>query len=250
MKISNNNGVPEIFHSLQGEGKSIGRPSIFIRTSLCNLHCIWCDTDYTWNWKSTDFKHKNDRKEGYSKFSKEDQIIELDTSEIVSIVLGFDCSSIVLTGGEPLIQQFGLVKVMKVLREKPMDYHFEVETNGTIMPTREVDALIDQYNVSPKLKNSGIPESLRIKPEPLGFFSKSHKANFKFVVSDKGDIEEILTLMAIYGIDPNRIYLMSEGTSMDELSEKNNWLVDICKKYNFHFTHRLHIFIWGSKRGI
>ncbi|UOY05329.1 7-carboxy-7-deazaguanine synthase QueE [Muricauda sp. SCSIO 64092] len=250
MKISKNNGIPEIFHSLQGEGKSIGRPSIFIRTSLCNLHCIWCDTDYTWNWKNTNFKHKSDSKEGYSKFSKENQIIELDTSEIVSIVLGFNCNSIVLTGGEPLIQQFGLVKVMQVLREKSMDYHFEVETNGTIMPTREADALIDQYNVSPKLKNSCITESLRIKPEPLGFFSKSPKANFKFVVSDKGDIEEILALMTTHGIDPNSIYLMSEGTSMDELSEKNNWLVEICKTYNFHFTNRLHVFIWGSKRGI
>lgn len=250
MKISKNGNKPEIFHSIQGEGKSSGNPSIFVRTSLCNLHCFWCDTDYTWNWENTDFRHKNDNSKGYSKFKKENQIINLSPLEIVNIIREFNCKNIVLTGGEPLIQQHSLVKLMLELKKIDSDYFFEIETNGTIVPTDNFDNLINQYNVSPKLSNSKMGSGIRIKKEPLQFFSKSPKSNFKFVVSSKEDLVEIEEIVKLFEICPSKVYLMSEGSFSDTLVEKDRWLVEVCKERNFKFTSRLHVFIWGSKRGI
>lgn len=250
MKISNNNNGPEIFHSVQGEGKSIGVPSIFLRTSLCNLHCFWCDTDYTWNWENTEFIHKNNFKKGYKKFKKKDQIIELSTLEIVNHIKEYNCFNIVLTGGEPMIQQQSLCEVMKQLKEINSTYYFEVETNGTIVPLPEFEDLINQYNVSPKLSNSKMHRSLRIKDKSLKYFCKNSKANFKFVIANQSDLLEVIELKKAYSINPRNIYLMSEGSTTDKLSERNKWLVEICKENNFNFTNRLHVFLWGSKRGI
>jgi len=250
MKISKNGTKPEIFHTIQGEGKSFGIPSVFIRSSLCNLHCFWCDTDYTWNWENTNFKHKNDNSKGYSKYKKENQILDLSTTEITNLVRKYNCSNVVLTGGEPLIQQNSITELMTELRILSKEYTFEVETNGTIVPTSNFDDQIDQYNVSPKLSNARMDQSLRIKKEPLLFFSKSSKSNFKFVVSNKDDLNEIDNLIQLFKIDPSKIYLMSEGSYSDILIERDRWLVEVCKERNFNFTSRLHIFIWGSKRGV
>jgi len=250
MKLSKHNNKPEIFHSIQGEGKSTGIPSIFIRTSLCNLHCIWCDTDYTWNWENTNFKHNNDAIKGYKKYKKEDQIIELMVPEIVDIVSNMECKHIILTGGEPLIQQRELTELMQELKKIDPDYFFEVETNGTIVPVTEFDQAIDQYNVSPKLQNSAMDHDIRIKPKPLELLSRSDKSNFKFVVSSETDLEEIILLQKEFNIDSSKIHLMPEGTTAKQLNEKTRWLVEICKQYNFNFSNRLHVHIWGSKRGI
>ena len=91
MRIAADGDRPEIFHSIQGEGRSAGRPSIFLRCSLCNLHCIWCDTDYTWNWIGTEFRHVRDNQPGYSKFRKQDQIVDLSADEVVARVAQFPC---------------------------------------------------------------------------------------------------------------------------------------------------------------
>ena len=243
-------GKPEIFFSIQGEGKSLGLPSVFVRTSLCNLHCIWCDTDYTWNWTGTRFEHINDARPGYRKFDKKDWIAELPVDEVADAVAIFPCKNIILTGGEPLIQQPALTNLMLALRAKSPDYRFETETNGTLVPTPEFDAAIDQYNVSPKLANSNNPRQLREKRAAYTFFAKSEKANFKFVIAEKNDLQETLGLIDRYHIPSEKIWLMPEGSSRQALSRRRKWLVEVCKNHGFRYTDRLHVQIWGSKKGV
>ena len=174
-------GVPEVFFSVQGEGLSIGVPSVFIRSSLCNLHCVWCDTDYTWNWEGTPFRHRRDADPGYAKYKKSEQIIEMPVAEIAAMVLQYSGRNVVLTGGEPLLQQEGWIEVVKALRARDLAFRFEVETNGTLIPKSEFSELIAQFNVSPKLANSGQSLELRKKPAALAWFASSPVANFKFV---------------------------------------------------------------------
>lgn len=250
LKLARLRGAPEIFHSIQGEGKSLGIPSVFVRTSLCNLHCIWCDTDYTWNWEGTRFTHKHDARPGYRKFSKKDWISECNIAEVAARVATFACPNVILTGGEPMLQQPGLTKLMVTLRTIRADYHFEVETNGTLVPQPEFDEAVTQYNVSPKLENSGNPLKLREKPAALQFFAKSSKANFKFVLAEKTDLTEVLHLVETYHIPPEKVWLMPEGSSAAVLNKRRKWLVDICKEYGFRYSDRLHIQIWGAKKGV
>lgn len=250
LKLARLNGRPEVFYSIQGEGKSLGWPSIFVRTSLCNLHCVWCDTDYTWNWKGTRFPHRNDARPGYRKFDKKDWIAECTVDEVAAMVADFPCHNVILTGGEPMIQQPVLTDLMAVLREKSDRYRFEVETNGTLLPSEAFDAAIDQYNVSPKLENSGNSRKLRERPAVYRFFAASPKANFKFVVADPADLEEVLGLIERFGIAPEKVWLMPEGSTRQTLARRRKWLVDICKDYGFRYTDRLHVQIWGSKKGV
>lgn len=250
LKLARLNGRPEVFYSIQGEGKSLGWPSIFVRTSLCNLHCVWCDTDYTWNWKGTRFPHRNDARPGYRKFDKKDWIAECTVDEVAALVADFPCHNVILTGGEPMIQQPALTDLMAVLREKSTHYRFEVETNGTLLPSEAFDAAIDQYNVSPKLENSGNGRKLRERPAAYRFFAASPKANFKFVVADPADLEEVLGLIDRFGIAPEKVWLMPEGSTRQTLARRRKWLVDICKDYGFRYTDRLHVQIWGSKKGV
>lgn len=250
LKLARLNGKPEVFFSVQGEGKSLGWPSIFVRTSLCNLHCVWCDTDYTWNWTGTRFAHRNDARPGYRKFDKKDWIAECDIESVADQVAAYPCQNVILTGGEPMLQQPALVALMLALRQKNASYRFEVETNGTLLPAADFDAAIDQYNVSPKLENSGNGRKLRERPAVYRFFSESPKANFKFVVADPADLAEVLALIERFRIAPGKVWLMPEGSSRQALARRRKWLVEVCKNQGFRYTDRLHVQIWGSKKGV
>ncbi len=250
LKLARLHGLPEIFHSIQGEGKSIGIPSVFVRTSLCNLHCIWCDTDYTWNWVGTRFPHENDALPGYQKFQKKEWIAECDTATVAEQVHAFGCKNVILTGGEPMLQQPALLELMQILRSKSADYRFEIETNGTLIPGADFHAAMDQYNVSPKLENSNNPRKLREKPAAYHFFSQNPKASFKFVLAAATDLAEVLQLVETYRIPADKIWLMPEATQRETLQEKRQWLVEICKTYGFRYSDRLHVQIWGNKKGV
>ena len=247
LKIAKPDQQAEIFFTVQGEGKNIGQPSIFVRTTLCNLHCVWCDTDYTWNWEGTRFAHVKDVEPGYKKYKIDEVVAEMSVEEIIRQIRLYPCTNVVLTGGEPMMQQEGLCELMQGLGE---DYFFEVETNGTILPNASFDHLIHQYNVSPKLANSGNSQKLREKNEVFQFFSRSSKAHFKFVLASQSDLQEILDLIDRYKITPEKVYLMPEGTSAGQLNDRQQWLVEICKEHGFYFTSRLHILIYGNKRGV
>jgi 7-carboxy-7-deazaguanine synthase len=248
VKLAKLNGRPEIFYSIQGEGKSIGRPAIFIRLSLCNLHCIWCDTDYTWNWENTPFAHVKDNKKGYSKYNKENWIVDLSIEQIIEELKAYPCKRVILTGGEPLMQQKELIDLAKQL--KGLNYTIEVETNGTYIPIKELDQYIDQYNVSAKLENSNNSKRLREKAEAYNYFNANSKATFKFVIDTPLDLEEVESLTTKYDISADKVYLMPQGTSDEQLKSKQQWLIEACKSSGYNYTDRLHILVYGDKRGV
>ncbi len=250
MKIAKLSGNAEIFHTIQGEGKSSGLPCIFLRLSLCNLHCRWCDTDYTWNWEGTPFSHERDSEPGYQKYSKDEQILEAGPDFIIDEIRKFPCSNLVITGGEPLMQQKELAPVLELLRSETDIQHIEIETNGTIIPLKELDQFTDQYNVSPKLRNSGNPDKIRIRPEVIQWFAHSRKSNFKFVIANAADLEEVQSLAADMEIPAGKIILMPLGTSVKMLDEREAWLTEICKNEGYRFSDRMHIRLFGNKRGV
>ena len=250
MKVALNGDLPEIFHSIQGEGKSTGVPSVFVRASLCNLHCVWCDTPYTWNWVDTPFAHQDDRDGQVAKFEKQNQLREMTINEVVEYVRGFNCSNVIFTGGEPLVQQKQIVEVMQSLRNADSQYTFEVETNGTLIPLRQFDVLITQYNVSIKLANSGIAERSRIKSDAIEFLANNFKATFKFVVASEKDIEEILELINQHLIPCRSVWLMPEGRGSATIRKRLPWLAEVCKENGFNLSDRMHIHMFGDKRGV
>jgi 7-carboxy-7-deazaguanine synthase len=250
LQLARLEGRAEIFYSIQGEGKSAGLPSVFVRTSRCNLHCVWCDTDYTWNWEGTPFPHRNDASPHYRKFNPESWITPCPVDEAAEQILAYPARNVVLTGGEPLLQQPALAALMQRLRRYDPAYRFEVETNGTLLPRPDFEAAIDQYNVSPKLANSNNPTRLREKTAVYRFFAHNDKAYFKFVLTQHADLEEVLSLQERYHIPAQKIWLMPEGNTPQVLRRRRRWIVEVCKQYGFRYTDRLHIQIWGNRKGV
>jgi organic radical activating enzyme len=241
MKVSRlADGSPEIFHTLQGEGASLGNPAVFLRLSLCNLHCHWCDTPYTWNWEKTPWQHKDG-----VKFSKGDQIIDLSPAQIAPLISQYHCDRLVLTGGEPLLQQGDLVDLTHLL---PDTSFIEVETNGTKIPSDDFIKIPTQFNVSPKLSNSGMDEKHRLNFEALDLFASLKTALFKFVVCNQTDLDEVKELQSKLGLDPGRIYLMPEGRDAETLQQRSLWLADVCRDQGYRFSPRLHVLLWGNER--
>ena len=242
-------GQPEIFHTLQGEGISVGVPAVFVRSSQCNLHCIWCDTDYTWNWTGTPWPHEKDADESYRKFSKEQFQIEMTPADVAGAIREHDCRHLVVTGGEPLVQQEEFIDVLEILRSWDPEWTFELETNGTIQPHEDLDDLVDQYNVSPKLANSGNTTDLRLVDGPLTFFAASSKASFKFVVAAPSDLTEVTDLQDQLALAPGRIVLMPEGRDSATLQARRQWLAERCLDKGYRYSDRLHIHLWGNEAG-
>ncbi|WP_367874335.1 7-carboxy-7-deazaguanine synthase QueE [Luteolibacter sp. Populi] len=250
MLLARLNDGPEIFFTLQGEGVSAGLPAIFVRSSLCNLHCRWCDTDHTWNFEGTPWKHDKDADPAYRKHRKAEVTIEVPPAEIVDRVAAYPCKRVVITGGEPLIQQEAWLEMIRGLRVLDPAYVFEVETNGTRLPTPEFQAAVNQFNVSPKLANSGMEEKLRIAPRVLETLAAEPKAWFKFVAVEDGDMDEILALCSRFQIPPERVLLMPEGRTAAELDRHAPAVAARCLLNGWRFCDRLHVRLWGDKRGV
>jgi 7-carboxy-7-deazaguanine synthase len=241
---------PEIFHTIQGEGPSAGCPAVFIRASRCNLHCVWCDTDHTWNFEGTPWPHEKDAVPGYVKHRKTDVTFEIDPAGAARRILDFHCPRVVITGGEPLLQEDGFLEMIRLVRAEMPDCVFEVETNATRIPSPDFAEAVDQFNVSPKLANSAVAESLRLNADALGFFASSPKAWFKFVVARPADLVEIQSLRVRFEIPSDRILLMPEGRTSAELDRNAPWLAETCRDLGFRFCDRLHIRLWGDRRGV
>ncbi len=236
---------PEIFETIQGEGKSIGSPAVFARLSGCNLQCVWCDTPYTWNWDGTKFAHNDG-----TKYDRLENSVSVSIGEAVDQITESSVKRVVITGGEPLLQQTSIINLVDELKARDPEYRFEVETNGTIAPTPEMIDRIDQFNVSPKLQSSGMPKEKRRKDKSLSVFSKLATANFKFVIGTDDDLEEALDYIADYQMPVENVYLMPQGVSEQQVADNTKRLVDIATQVGCNVTTRLHILIWGAKRGV
>ena len=225
--------ISEIFYSVQGEGILAGVPSVFLRTSGCNLRCTWCDTPYTsWNPEGDD--------------------LALDT--ILADVRGHGSRHVVVTGGEPLIQQ-EIVQLTQGLKD--LDLHITIETAGTVYQP----VVCGLISISPKLANStpaqrdggrwaAQHDRLRYQPDVLKQLMAEYPYQLKFVVSDPGDLSEIEAILKQTNADRSRVLLMPEGTNSEALSERARWLVEICKREGFRYGPRLHIDIYGNRRGV
>jgi len=238
--------VNEIFGpTIQGEGKNAGKPVVFLRLSQCNLHCIWCDTPHTWNWEGTKFAHP-------IKFVQTEEEHLMSVDDVFLKVLeksGGEIESLVISGGEPLLQQKELTDLLRVL--KSIGWFVEVETNGTVPLRPEFAILIDQINCSPKLANSLDPESLRIKKKTLEQLASNSKVNFKFVVSDEGDVPEILSIVELLRQSGTpEIRLMPLCQTREELEMRELLVKELAQKHNFIYCTRLSILMSGTKRGV
>lgn len=245
MKLARLDAGPEIFLSLQGEGKNLGAPSVFVRTSRCNLYCFWCDTPYTWNWQGSGFAHAEGRA-----FERERETIELGVSEVAAAVRGFDCRRVVLTGGEPMLQAAECAALGRALRAADPRYQIEIETNGTLAPPAELDAVVDQYTVSPKLEHSRVDRALRLRADVLQAFARNAKSVFKFVVGDAADTQAVRELSEAHAIDSERIYLMPIGTTPAELGARRPAIAQACLQHGYRFSDRLHIHLYGNRPGV
>lgn len=226
--------ISEIFYSVQGEGMLAGVPSVFIRTNGCNLRCTWCDTPYT-SWKP----------EG------EDLLL----GPLLANVRRQWCGHVVVTGGEPMLAP-EIVELCAALRG--IEHHITIETNGTIFKELECDLM----SISPKLANSTPPkkgkllkiaeqhEAVRYRPEVLKQLIGRYAYQLKFVVSRPEDLEEIRQIVAETGADRHRVMLMPEGTRTKDLQEKSEWIIDACKTFHYRYSPRLHVHLWGNKRGV
>ncbi len=223
-------GEPEVFASIQGEGRSAGLPCTFVRLSRCNLACTWCDTAYTWRF--TEFDRK----------ANQITLSEADTAARIQALQG---NRLVITGGEPLLQGAALARMAALLQ----GHAIEVETNGTVAPHPALDALVSQYNVSPKLKHSGNPAEIALLSERLIAWASEPKAYFKFVISTPDDLAEVLELQTCFAIASHRIALMPEGTDSAALRSRQCWLAPLAAAYGFAYSDRLHIHLYGDTRG-
>lgn len=223
--------VNEIFKSIQGEGPNSGKPAIFLRTAQCNLKCTWCDTKYTWDWENYDFTK---------------EVKEMTIDEIKKSITALKIKHLVITGGEPLLQQDDLANLLTFL--KP-DFYVEIETNCTLIPNKTLADLVDQWNVSPKTENSGNPLELYENNECYHFFTNQENCFFKYVVENETDIPEIKKFVTKYKIPENRVQLMTQASTKEEIHAREKSVSELAKLHNFAFSPRLHVAMWGSQRG-
>lgn len=246
LKMTVLNGQPETFHSIQGEGRNLGQEVVFCRLSECNLNCGFCDTPNSWCYT----QNKADNHEDSIVYDRAENQTEVSIDDLVDTIKNYNEPHIVITGGEPLLQQRTLPNFIKKLRDENPDFYVEIETNGTIYPNDEMAELVNQWNVSPKLSNSGELQKRRIKAKALQKFTELPNADFKFVVSNEEDIEEILTLLDEYEVPADRVFLMPLGRTREELAETEPLVKELAETLNMNFSTREHINRWGDKRGV
>jgi 7-carboxy-7-deazaguanine synthase len=229
--------ISEMFYSLQGEGALVGVPSVFIRTSGCNLRCRWCDTPYaSWKPEGTD----------------------LSLTEIMRYVQQHPAWHVVVTGGEPMVAK-GILDLFRAL--KAAGKHITIETAGTLSPE---GVTCDLASISPKLAHSTPSvtdadeawrkrhEAIRWQPDILRLWlCGPWQVQLKFVVATEVDVEEVRRCVA--ELNPafplNQVMLMPEGVNRETLRDRQSLIIHACKTYGFRYSPRLHIDLFGNKRG-
>jgi 7-carboxy-7-deazaguanine synthase len=226
--------ISEMFaDTIQGEGVNAGVPATFIRLQGCTLKCTWCDTLDVWpNGNEYSFKEI------------------LDMLEPFKEKYEFHRQHLVLTGGSPLKQQDMIIEFVAAFKKRfGFKPYIEIENECVLKPEIDLIRLVDCWNNSPKLSNSGMKDKVRIKPEILVFMNKLRNSWFKFVVSDPGDWIEIERDFLPH-IDREKIILMPEGQTQIELLEVREKVAEIAVQQQVRFSDRLHITIWDKKTGV
>lgn len=215
--------ISETFLSLQGEGPSAGTPAHFLRLQGCSVGCRWCDTKYTWD----------------AGGGREEEI-EAALGQVAA--LG-PAPLLVVTGGEPLE-----VPALPALLDRALERwdRVEVETSGTAPPPRSHPRLA--WNVSPKLPRA--TERWAETWRHVGAWLAEPNAVFKIVVGDDPDERDALRLVAEHALPPARVLLMPEGMTDGEVRERARALAPVCAQYGFRLSPRLHVWIWGARRGV
>ena len=228
--------ISELFFSIQGEGELTGVPSVFVRTSGCNLRCRWCDTKYA-SWKP----------EGEN----------VTINDLLNKVCSYPARHVVISGGEPMIAK-GIEEFTHLLKESGK--HITIETAGTIAPN---GIQCDLASLSPKLSDSTPKEgdinkewidrheSKRLDYDILSEWVNSFNFQLKFVVSKEEEIKEIQNVISrIEGkILPEKVLLMPEGIDPDTLRSRYDLLIDLCKENGYRLCHRLHVDLFGNTPG-
>lgn len=216
--------MAEMFYSIQGEGASCGRATAFLRLGGCTLGCQWCDTKYSWPGGKP-----------------------IELLQILQTIQQWPARRVVVTGGEPFEQD--LAPLLQALKQA--NFTIEIETAG-FAPLEQVRCatLADQLNVSPKLSNAGIPYARRIHLPVLQFLRDTGKAYFKFVIDQPADVAEAEALVSTLALAPERVLLMPQAITADDVLTKSRWLVEECKTRGYSYSPRLHILLWGAKRGV
>ncbi|GAA3742288.1 7-carboxy-7-deazaguanine synthase QueE [Plantactinospora mayteni] len=230
--------VAETFVSVQGEGPSLGRRALFVRLSGCHLSCVWCDTPYTWD-------------KGRFDLAAERRAVDVD--DLVSTFLEQRADLVVVTGGEPLLQQPALVNFLQRLAAEGGGCRVEVETSGTLEPRADLVELVTVFNVSPKLAHSGLAEHRRVRPKPLWALRDTGKVVWKFVVTGPPDLDEVSELLTQIGAGSDGwggpVWVMPEGTTGELVLERLRALAAPVIQRGWNLTPRLHILLWGDERG-
>ncbi len=229
--------INEIFYSLQGEGFLAGVPSTFVRLAGCPLRCKWCDTKYAWD---------------------ETKAAHYSIDKIVKTVDNWPCRFVVITGGEPMINPDLTIKhdlPELVHKLKNSGKHITIETAGIAFVP---DLACDLMSISPKLSNS-VPadpklvaahENSRLDLSVLRELIDHYNYQLKFVVDLQDDLPQIQqTIEEIGNVDLEKVMLMPQATTRNELLAKSPMVAEMCKRTGFAFCNRLQVLLWNSKRG-
>jgi 7-carboxy-7-deazaguanine synthase len=239
--------VVEIFHSLQGEGMLVGTPSVFVRLAGCPVRCPWCDTKYAWDFSAGE---------------------ELDTGQIIQRVDQWPCRFVVLTGGEPMVGpdfavRAGLAELTR--RLKGLGKHVTIETSGILFIP---DLACDLMSISPKLEGWAVPADERGQTPSLVGSARStsparsdvaatrrlmraYFCQLKFVVESPQDMAWIQRVLDELGpVDPERVLLMPQAATIEQWRARSPAVAELCKQTGLRFGPRLHVALWGGRRGV
>ncbi|MGH3247885.1 MAG: 7-carboxy-7-deazaguanine synthase QueE [Trebonia sp.] len=223
--------VSEIFGpTFQGEGYSLGRRCGFLRLGHCNLKCSWCDTPYTWDWR---------------RYSADAELTRLGVGEVAARIERMGVPLLVVSGGEPLLQQAGLIALFARL---PATLAVEIETNGTVIPEPKLTERVSRFTVSPKLAHAAMSEQRRIRPVALRALGATHKSIFKFVATAESDLDEIEVIVSELALSD--IYVMPEGHDPQRLVERMRALAPAVQERRWNLTTRLQVLLWGNQRAV
>lgn len=223
--------ISELFYSLQGEGRLAGTPSVFVRIAGCPLHCRWCDTAYA-------------RSENSGK--------ELSIAEALAEVTKQNCRHVVITGGEPMHSP----ELPEFAAKLGGTRHITIETAGLVfMPNLPCQLM----SISPKLSSSAPDDPtmadehnrLRLNVEVIRNLMACYEYQLKFVIDREEDLSEIRELLGqLPRHAAERVLLMPQARSREELIAKSLMVAEMCKKTGFTFSQRLHVMLWGNRRGV